>query len=497
MRNLRASGVLMHLTSLPSPHGIGTMGADAIAFVDFLAAAGQRYWQILPICPTGLGDSPYQTVSSFAGNPYLIDLDLLQAQGLLLPEDYQHLDWGDAPAAVDFGLLYRQRYPVLRAACKRLLRQPPADYADFCVRHGDWLEDYALFMALKQAQGGTHWLQWPTPLRLRDVAALAEAREAHSEEIAFWKGVQYLFFSQWGQIKAYANSRGISLIGDLPIYVSRDSVDTWAHPRQFQLDEQLQPTEVAGCPPDAFSELGQLWGNPLFDWAYMKRTGYDWWIRRIRHQCQIYDVLRIDHFRGFESYYAIPWGATDAREGRWRPGPGMELFQAVEEALGPQRMIAEDLGMLTPAVHQLLEDTGFPGMKVLEFAFDTRGGQGSAYLPHNIQPHSVAYTGTHDNDTALGWMATAPATAVEYAREYLRIGPWESPNWAMMRTIWASPANTAIVQMQDLLDLGSEARMNQPATVGRNWRWRALPGFDSPRLAARLRKETEIYCRLP
>lgn len=494
---MRTSGVLMHLTSLPSPHGIGTMGAAARSFVDFLADAGQTYWQLLPICPTSFGDSPYQTFSTFAGNPYLIDLDELADQGLLERAEYEPLNWGDDPASVDYGLLYRTRYPVLRAACARFLGRPAEGYAAFCVENAFWLEDYALFMAIKERHGGAPWQEWAEPLRRRDAPALNAARAELEGEVAFWRAAQFLFFRQWRALKEYANGRGVSIIGDLPIYVSGDSVDVWASPEQFQLDENLLPTEVAGCPPDGFSAEGQLWGNPLFRWDHMEKSGFSWWVRRIGYQCNIYDVLRIDHFRGFDSYYAIPYGAATARDGVWRAGPGMKLFRAVKAVLGKRSIIAEDLGFLTPSVRQLLADSGFPGMKVLEFAFDSREGSGSDYLPHNFVRHCVAYTGTHDNETILGWMESAPAADVAYARAYLRIDEREGANWTMMRGIWASVADTAVVQMQDLLGLGREGRMNEPSTVGKNWKWRALPGFTTSELARRLRSEAEIYCRVP
>ncbi len=487
----------MHLTCLPSPHGVGTMGAAARHFVDFLHQAGQTWWQLLPICPTSFGDSPYQSFSTFAGNPYLIDLDDLAEDGLLKPEEYQGLDWGSDPLAVDYGLLYERRYPILRLACRRMLAAPPAEFAVFCKNNSFWLEDYALFMALKEAHGGAPWQEWERPLRDRDGLALEQARRALGADVGFWKGVQFLFFRQWEALKGYANRRGVGIIGDLPIYVSGDSVDVWAHPEQFQLDGEHRPIEVAGCPPDGFAADGQLWGNPLFDWDFMEADGYRWWTHRIAYQCAIYDVLRIDHFRGFDSYYAIPYGAPTAQDGRWRPGPGRKLFRAVEEAVGRQAIIAEDLGFLTESVHRLRDETGFPGMKVLEFAFDSRDGSGSVYLPHNYPRNCVAYIGTHDNDTALGWLETADPEDVAYARAYLRLNGAEEDHWEMMRAIWASVADTAVVQMQDLLGLGREGRMNTPSTVGRNWQWRAAPGFDSPELARRIRREMELYGRLP
>ena len=486
----------MHLTSLPSPFGVGTMGAAARRFLEFLEAAGQTYWQLLPICPTSFGDSPYQSFSTFAGNPYLIDLDDLAADGLLRAEEYVPLDWGAQALAVDYGLLYQRRYPVLRKACARLLAAPPAEFAVFCKNNSFWLEDYALFMALKGAHGGAAWQDWEAPLRNREPLALERARRALGEDISFWKGVQFLFFRQWRALKDCAGRRGVRIIGDLPIYVSGDSVDVWAHPEQFQLDGDRLPHEVAGVPPDGFSADGQLWGNPLFDWDAMRRDGYAWWKRRMAYQYEIYDVLRIDHFRGFDSYYAVPYWEATARNGRWRQGPGRALFQAVEEAVGPKPIIAEDLGYLTESVHRLRDDCGFPGMKVLEFGFDSRDGSGSVYLPHHYPRNSVVYVGTHDNDTALGWLASITPEDAAYARAYLRLNDPDGANWGMMRAAWASTADTAVVQVQDLLGLGSEGRMNTPSTVGGNWRWRAAPGFDSAELAAKLRRETALYERL-
>lgn len=492
---MRCSGILMPISSLSSPHGIGTMGAAARQFADFLAAGGQTYWQILPICPTSYGDSPYQSFSSYAGNPYFIDLDDLAEEGLLEPGEYEGLDWGDDPQYVDYGLMYVTRYPVLRKAADRLLADPPGEFAAFCER-SEWLDDYALFMALKDRHGGASWFTWPEDVRLRRPAALASAREELAEEIGFWKAVQFLFFRQWNALKSYANGKGVYMIGDLPIYVSGDSADVWANPDQFQLDENGLPTEVAGCPPDGFSADGQLWGNPLFDWERMKEDGYRWWLKRIAFQFTIYDMLRIDHFRGFDAYYAIPYGDTTARNGRWRPGPGLDFFKTVNKELGKQNIIAEDLGFLTDSVRELLRKTGYPGMKILEFAFDSRDN-GSDYLPHCYPTHCVAYTGTHDNDTILGWMATAPKKDVSFAKAYLRLNSREGYHWGMMRAAWASPADLAVMQAQDLLGLGSEARMNIPSTLGENWKWRALPGVFTPALALRLKKEAKVYQRLP
>lgn len=486
----------MPISSLPSPWGIGTLGEAAREFVDFLARGGQSCWQILPVGPTSYGDSPYQSFSSFAGNPYFIDLDDLAAEGLLERGEYTGLDWGADPEQVDYSLLYQNRYPVLRKACGRLDRSEEGAYGAFCLENRDWLEDYALFMALKEKFGGRSWQKWPKSLRLRRPRALEKARVELEEEIQFWKGVQYLFFRQWDALKKLANGRGISIIGDLPIYVSGDSADVWTNPEQFQLDQAGLPTEVAGCPPDGFTEDGQLWGNPLFDWERMKGEGYAWWLRRIAFQFKIYDILRIDHFRGFDEYYAIPYGDKTARNGRWRPGPGIEFFQTVKKTLGKKEIIAEDLGFLTESVRKMLRQSGFPGMKVLQFAFDSRDA-GSDYLPHCYKPNCVVYTGTHDNDTILGWMKTAPRKDVQFAKEYLRLNSREGYNWGMMRSAWASPADLAVMQMQDLLGLDGRARMNTPSTLGNNWQWRALPGSYGEKLSRRLYREMRVYQRLP
>ncbi len=484
----------MPISALPSPYGIGTLGSAAREFADFLAKGGQSCWQLLPVGPTSYGDSPYQSFSSFAGNPYFIDLDDLAAGGLLNKEEYQGLDWGDDPGRADYALLYRTRFQVLRLACARL--KGDAGLTAFCEEQKDWLEDYALFMALKGKHGGRSWLEWPEGERLRRPAALAAARKELAGEIEFWKGVQYLFFRQWKALKAYVNGKGVSIIGDLPIYTAGDSADVWANQAQFQLDKEGRPVEVAGCPPDGFSADGQLWGNPLFDWERMKKEGYRWWLGRIAAQFRLFDILRIDHFRGFDEYYAIPYGDKTARNGRWRPGPGIEFFRTVERELGKKEIIAEDLGFLTPSVRRLLEDTGYPGMKVLEFAFDSRD-TGSDYLPHCYPRHCVVYAGTHDNDTIQGWMVNAPAKDVRFAREYLRLTKREGYHWGMMRSAWASAADLAVMQFQDILGLGPEARMNIPSTLGGNWQWRALPGSFPPKLASRLKHEMRVYQRLP
>lgn len=493
---MRKSGVLMHLSSLSSPYGIGTMGRAAREFLDFLKAAGQSCWQLLPICPTSYGDSPYQSYSTFAGNPYFIDLDKLQECGLLEECDYADVDWECVPDRVAYGAMYEKRYPILRKAVERFLCNIPGDYWDFCKRNDDWLSDFALFMALKDVQGGRPWSEWETPYRNREQRALEEAARTYEANVTFWKVLQYLFFKQWRELKEYANQNGITVIGDLPIYVSVDSVDAWAHPELFQLDENKLPREVAGCPPDGFSADGQLWGNPLYDWDYMEQNNFSWWVNRIQYLCDVYDILRIDHFRGFDSYYAIPYGETTAKNGHWKQGPGMKLFWAVENAIGRKNIIAEDLGYMTDSVRQLLRNSGFPGMKVMEFAFDSRDSSGNEYIPHNFIPNCVAYTGTHDNDTIIGWFGDVDAEDAAYAKEYLNISEGNELNWSMMNALWSSVAELTVVQAQDLLGLGSESRMNTPSTVGTNWQWRALPGAFTPELAQKLRRKMQVYGRL-
>ena len=486
----------MPIFSLPSPYGIGTMGQAARDFTEFLHAGGQSYWQVLPAGPTSYGDSPYQSFSSFAGNPYFIDLDDLAADGLLEPSEYRTLDWGQDEGRVDYALLYRTRFPVLRLAVKRLLAAPSDDYAAFLADNGDWLDNYALFMALKGENGGVSWQEWPDGIRLRREEDLAAAKNRLAEELDFWRGVQYLFFRQWDALKELAHERGISIIGDLPIDVALDSADVWANPRQFQLNENLVPVEVAGCPPDAFTADGQLWGNPLFDWEGMKADGYRWWLRRIGFQFRLFDVLRIDHFRGFEAYYAIPYGDKTARNGHWNPGPGLDFFEAVNRELGRREIIAEDLGFLTDSVRDLLRDTGYPGMKVLEFAFDPEN-RDSEYLPHRYERNCVVYAGTHDNETVEGWLESTSPDVRSYARQYFRLTRREGWAWGVMRGAWSSVANLAVAQMQDLLSIGAEGRINVPSTLGGNWQWRMLPGQANGRLARRLLQYTQLYNRGP
>lgn len=484
----------MPISSIPSPYGIGTMGKQARKFVDFLVKGGQKYWQILPICPTSYGDSPYQSFSSFAGNPYFIDLEYLCKDKLLTKKECESFQWGSNPKYVDYGIMYESRYALLRKVYARFTKKEPQDFEKFCENEKQWLDDYALFMALKDANGGQAWSNWDKSLRLREKKAMEEATETYSEEIRFYKMLQYLFYQQWNALKTYANEAGIEIIGDVPIYVAGDSADVWANPDQFYLDENLEPIEVAGCPPDAFSDDGQLWGNPLFRWDVMKKDGYTWWTRRIKAMSELYDIIRIDHFRGFDSFYAIPAKDDTAKNGQWKQGPGMDLFCELEKKLGKLPIIVEDLGFLTPSVHKLLKDSGFPGMKVIQFAFDSR--EESDYLPHTYTNHCVVYTGTHDNDTVMGWMKTAPKASVKYAKEYLNLTKEEGYNWGMMRAAWSSVADMAIVPMQDILGLGSEARINTPSTLGNNWKWRATPEQIDAKVAKKLYHYMQMYGRV-
>lgn len=490
---MRGSGILMPVFSLPSRYGIGTFGKEAYRFIDFLQKAGQSYWQILPLNPTNFGDSPYQSFSSYAGNPYFIDLDMLIEDGLLTRDEVEAADFGSDRSAVDYGLLYENRLPVLRRAYSRF--KPDRDFEEFCKNNDYWLQDYSLFMVLKNQRGDTAWSEWEQPLRDREEGAIAESRERFAADIDFYNFIQFLFFSQWHALKAYANAKGIRIIGDIPIYVALDSADVWSEREQFRLSPDGTPAAVAGCPPDAFSDDGQLWGNPLYNWETMKGDGFRWWKKRIEAALTTYDLVRIDHFRGFEAYYSIPFGDKTARGGRWNKGPGMELFSALFLQFGENMpIIAEDLGFLTPPVRKLLADTKFPGMKVLQFAFDTR--EESDYLPHNYTRNCVVYTGTHDNDTIMGWTESAPKKDVETAKKYMHADQGEGFNWTMIRAAMMSVADTAIFMMPDFLGLGSEARINTPSTLGGNWQWRIDGGCINDWLAGIIRELTALYGRL-
>lgn len=490
----RASGILLPISALPSPYGIGTLGKAAYAFADFLHAAGQKYWQLLPLGPTSYGDSPYQSFSTFAGNPYFIDLDLLAEEDLLDKEDLAAADWGNDPRYVDYGKIYEVRFDVLRRAFLRG-RERDREAVERFQAENPWLKNYALYMAVKAHFGMKSWLEWPDEaIRVRAPEAVARYEKELAEDVAFYTYLQYLFFKQWGELREYIHSLGIRIIGDLPIYVAMDSADVWAEPEFFQLGEGNIPTEVSGVPPDYFSADGQLWGNPLYDYDRMRQDGFGWWIRRVEGASRLFDVIRIDHFRGLESYWAVPYGAETAREGRWRKGPGMDLVGVLTQWFHGLDIIAEDLGFLTPEVHQLLRDSGLPGMKVLEFAFDAR--EPSNYLPHTYERNCVCYVGTHDNETVMQWREQADRADVTFARKYLGLNEAEGFHWGMIRGGMSSVADTFVAQMQDYLGLGAEGRMNTPGTLGNNWRWRLLPGEASPALARKIRRYAHMYGRL-
>ncbi len=492
----RAAGILMAITSLPSDYGIGTIGKEAYKFADFLKAAGQSYWQILPVGPISYGDSPYQSFSTYAGNPYLIDLDMLAEEGLLKKSDYRSLDWGSDPERVDYGKIYENRFNVLRIAYENHKKLDQTAFKKFVSENEHWIENYALYMAVKKSFGMVAWTQWPDEaIRLRKPEAVKAYKEKLLDDVLFYEFMQFLFFRQWEKFRGYVNSLGIQLFGDMPIYVAMDSADTWANPEVFWLDEERLPVRVAGCPPDYFSATGQLWGNPLYDWEYLKKTDYAWWVRRVAAAAKLFDVTRIDHFRGFDEYYSIPYGAKDAVIGDWLKGPGMDLFNVLKRELGELPIIAEDLGLITPGVAKLLKESGYPGMKVLQFAFDDRGE--SVYLPHMHTNNYVVYTGTHDNDTTMGWFNAAAPGEKQFAIDYCRLSAEEGYNWGLIRTGYASVADLFIAPMQDVLGLGSEARMNIPSTLGGNWQWRMKKGANVYSLAKRLKRLCKLYSRLP
>ncbi len=492
---LRSSGVLMPISSLPNHEGIGTFGQSAYHFIDFLVNSGQTYWQILPLGTTSYGDSPYQSFSAFAGNTYFIDLEILYQWGLLEKNDYENISFGKDPENIDYATLFHTKRPLLEKAVKKFLQDKPnwTAYQDFIRENEKWLIPFAQYMACKE-----HFLlepvsNWDPAIRLRQEPALSQLLAQQKDVIDYHLVTQFFFFRQWYLLKEYANQNHIQIIGDMPIYVSGDSVEMWQMPHFFKVDDNGQSTLVAGCPPDGFTEGGQLWGNPIYNWDAMAEDHYQWWIWRIQESLKLYDVVRIDHFRGFESFWEIPFGSKDAAPGHWAKGPGYALFKAVKEALGDVHIIAEDLGYPTPEVAQLLKDCGFPGMHVLEFAFD---GNDSIELPHNYDSNSVAYVGTHDNQTGLGWYLTASDQEKACAENYIKRHPEESVPEMLNRAIAASPANTAIYTMQDLLELDDRARINIPSTLGGNWQWRMLEGQLTPALADKLRQLTQIYHRL-
>lgn len=491
---MRTSGILMPIFSLPSKGGIGTFGKDAYRFVDFLHKSGQSWWQILPLNPTNYGDSPYQSFSSYAGNPYFIDPETLIDEGMLTEEEFESFDFGKKTDAVDYGKLYENRSKMLKIAFSRFVADE--EYNSFCKENSFWLEEYSLFMALKNAHSDDAWENWEAELKRRDYETIGKAKNDYKDTIDFYKFVQYQFSKQWYALKEYANSKGIGIIGDIPIYVAYDSADVWSEPQQFQLDKEFKPTAVAGCPPDDFSKDGQLWGNPLYNWPYMKKEKFAWWKRRLGYALKLYDMIRIDHFRGFESYWSIPYGDKTAIGGKWVKGPNMALFKELKKELGQNLpIIAEDLGFLTPQVYTMLKKSRFPGMKVLQFAFTD--GVDSGYLPHNYQSNCVVYTGTHDNDTILGWAADANEKDLQMARRYLNVRDDEGLNWAMIRAALMSVGDMCILTMQDIIGLGSEARINTPSTLGDNWQWRIEGGCINDWLAKIVYDNTALYFRLP
>ncbi len=500
---MRKSGILLPVSAVPSNYGIGGFSKEAYAFVDFLKEAGQKIWQILPLGPTGYGDSPYQAFSTFAGNPYYIDLETLIEEGLLTKEECDAPDVGGSCEYVDYEKIYASRFPLLKKAFDRAFEEKNfagnAAYLEFKSENAFWLEDYTLYMAIKDARDGMSFTLWEDDVRLRKEEALDKCRREYAKEIEFYKFQQFLFASQWKKLKAYANEQGLEIVGDIPIYVSADSADVWANPRLFQLTEEGLPSAVAGCPPDAFSATGQLWGNPLYDWDYHKETGYEWWMQRISYCYQLYDILRIDHFRGFDEYWSIPYGDPTAEKGKWVKGPGYDIFETMKQKLGDKAVIAEDLGFLTDSVLELVAKTGYPGMKVLQFAFDSR--EDSDYLPHNYTRNSVVYTGTHDNDTTVSWYWQRTEEDKAMTNDYLDISVAElesNPNliaWKMIRAALGSVSDTAIIPMQDYLEKGGEARINTPSTLGNNWKWRMTKDACTPELAAKIKTLCELYGR--
>lgn len=499
MYNERRCGVLMPVSSLPSKYGIGCFSKSAYEFVDRLKEAKQSYWQILPLGPTSYGDSPYQSFSTFAGNPYFISLEALIEEGVLTEKECDSADFGKDASSVDYAKMYETRYPLLRKAYERSRITENSEYMRFIAEQDYWLSDYALFMAVKARFENRPWSEWAEDIRLRYQNALDYYREELYFDIEFQKYMQFKFYEQWWKLKAYAGEKGIRIIGDIPIYVAMDSADAWANPWLFKLDENNQPVQVAGCPPDAFSATGQLWGNPLYNWEVHKNTGYDWWVKRIAHCFTMYDVLRIDHFRGFDEYYAIPYGDVTAERGWWEKGPGMDLFRTISYRLGERHIIAEDLGYVTDSVRQLVHDSGYPNMKVIEFAFDERDtGSASDYLPHNYPRNCVVYTGTHDNETLVSWFGNISPKERKMVRKYLHNfhTPAEEIYQNLIRLAMGSVADLCIIPMQDYLGLDDRARMNQPSTLGKNWKWRLREGQFSDELVAEMRELALIYGRM-
>ena len=497
----RTSGILLHITSLPSKYGIGTLGSEAKNFVDFLAESGQKYWQILPLGHTDYGNSPYYTLSAFAGNPNLIDLEELIKDGLISSFDADNENWGREPSRVDFGCIYYAKRNVLRKAFKNGWDRYLGEIIEFQNDNAEWLRDYSTFMALKDHFEGKPWGQWPDKIKL--CHAQGNVREAVDEymseiedDIHFYVFCQFLFYKQWRSLKEYANSKNIEFIGDVPIYVPMDSADVWSNPENFQLTEDMQPKVVAGCPPDGFTEDGQLWGNPIYDWDKMKEDRYSWWQKRMMFASTLFDVIRFDHFRGLSSYWSIPFGETTAKNGKWVEGPGKELIAVLNDKCSDTKFIAEDLGYLTEDVYELLKFSGYPGMKILEFAYDNR--MPNDYRPHVYEKNCICYAGTHDNMTIKQWLESLSQENLQYVKDYMALNKEEGYVYGVIRTGMSSVADLFISQMQDWLELGEDARMNTPGSMGNeNWSWRALPGSFSAELKEKIKFYTELYERLP
>ena len=490
----RSSGILMHISSLPTGFGIGSVGREAYKFVDFLVKSGQKYWQILPLGHTSYGDSPYQCFSAFAGNPYFIDFELLEKEGLLNKDDYINRDYGKNEEKVEYSQIFTERVKVLKIAYKNFKNMKMKGYEEFKKENSFWLNQYSLYMSVKEEFGLVCWQKWDKDIRNREESAIIKYSSTLADKIKYYNFVQFIFFKQWMDLKKYANGKGIKIIGDLPIYVAEDSADMWSNPELFKVNEDNIPTSVSGCPPDAFAKTGQLWGNPIYNWDEIDRTGYKWWILRIRESFKLYDVVRIDHFRGFESYWEIPYGDETAENGKWVKGPGNKLFNAIKNELGEVDIIAEDLGFMTDEVINFRKETGFPGMKVLQFGF---GGEDSVDLPHNYFENSVAYTGTHDNETVKGWMETNKLSKeFEKAKKYLALNEDEGYTYGFIRGVWSSVSCLALATMQDFLDLDNEARMNIPSTIGGNWQWRMKENQLTDELSTKIYNMTKLYGRV-
>lgn len=490
----RSSGILMHISSLPSPYGIGTFGKEAYEFVDFLDKACQKYWQILPLNPTSYGDSPYQSPSAFAGNPNFIDFDILKNEGLLKSSDYQTLDFGEDDERVDYGKIFKYKLDVLKKAFESSQGKYDKEIEVFRKKNSYWIEDYALYMTIKYDNNLRSWHKWPEDIKHRKSQALKFYRANFKEEINFWIFLQFMFFKQWIELKTYANNKNIKIIGDIPIYLADDSADVWSKSENFLLDKEKELTYVAGVPPDDFSDIGQYWGNPIYDWAHLESNGYDWWVKRVRANLELYDVLRLDHFRGFESYWTIEAGSKTAVTGKWRKGPNIDIFNTLKERLGKLPIIIEDLGEVTEGLIDLRRKVGFPAIKVLEFAFS--GDENNEHLPHHHTKNWVVYTGTHDNHTVRGWLENCNNKTLEYAKKYLALNEEEGYTFGMIRGAWSSVANLSIAQMQDFLNIGNEGRMNSPNTSQGNWQWRVKRDVLTDKLAEEIKDLTKTYGRL-